>query len=149
MKLKIKSNISFLKLLKFVHSNQFSNEVVDRIVDPIIKDSKKAIIDGKIKPPLRPATLAARKSRPHPKSIGGDKPLYDTGSLYDSIKPSDNNDGYNFGTGQGFGIEFLKYGLKHITGDGVPQRNFIKLDPKSSKKLSNQILQDLRKALRK
>tara|TARA_R100001594_G_scaffold49535_1_gene82453 strand:- start:1671 stop:2120 length:450 start_codon:yes stop_codon:yes gene_type:complete len=149
MKLKIESNISFMKLLKFVHSPRFSNEVVDRIVDPLIEDSKKAIIDGKITPALRPSTIAARKSRLSPKSIGGTKPLYDTGALYKSIEESDKNNAYNFGEGQGFGIQFLEYGLKHITGEGVPKRNFIKLDPKSSLKISKDIVKDFRKALRK
>ena len=138
-----------MKLAKFIHSKQFSNEFVDMIIDPLIEDSKKAIKEGKIQPQLSPKTLEIRRARKSPKSIGGDKPLYDTGALHKSIKASDVNDNYSFGIEQSLGIEFLKYGLKHITGDGVPQRNFIKLDKKSSTRISKEVIKDLKKALRK
>jgi phage gpG-like protein len=149
MKLKIKSNISFMKLARFIHSKQFSNEVVDMIIDPFIKDSKNAIKNGEITPALKPETLERRKARKSPKSIGGDKPLYDTGALYKSIKESDTNDAYSFGTEQSLGIEFLKYGLYHIKGDGVPERNFLKLSPKTSTKISKKVIKDFKKALKK
>ena len=149
MKLKIKSNISFMKLARFVHSKQFSNEVVDMIIDPLVEDSKKAIKNGEITPALSPKTLEIRRTRKSPKSIGGDKPLYDTGALHKSIKASDKNDNYSFGTEQSLGIEFLKYGLKHIQGNGVPERNFIKLKPDTSTKISKEVIRDFRKALKK
>ena len=48
--------------------------------------SKALIKGGHVEPELADATMKARKRRKFPPSIGGDKPLYDTGRLVKSIR---------------------------------------------------------------
>ena len=134
MRIKIKSTFSFSKLAKYVKSQEFNKFSNNSIVNPMVKDSKAYIKANKVTPATHPNTLKERRKRKSPKSIGGNTTLYDTGVLHDSIKKA-----------EGMGVEFVKYGLKHITGDRVPERNFLVLDPKNSLKISNDIVKKFKK----
>jgi len=107
MKLEIKVGVDFGKLASDI----------PKLIDGFLSSSKEEIVDvskdyiksGKVNPDILPTTKARRKRRGNPES----PPMYETGALHDSIKPTDG------------GIEFKGYGIVHQTGDGVTQRQFI------------------------
>jgi hypothetical protein len=119
--MKFKSNFSFAKMLSYAKSKKFHKQSGTSIIDPMVKDSKKFIKANKVTPPTSTKTLKERHLRESPKSIGGNTTLYDTGKLHDVIK----------------------YGQYHLKGDGVPQRNFLVLDPKNEEKAVKKIVEKL------
>jgi hypothetical protein len=149
MKIKLGANFSFSKLLNYINSSEFGDFVSNTSVNPIIKASKEKIINGKVKPLLKRATIRARKQR---NSKAVNTPLYDTGALYKSLQLSDvrTDSGVLKGTK---GIMMEKYGLYHLqgfrgrSGRRVPKRNFIKF--KSSDKISNKLIMKFREKFRR
>ena len=158
MNLKISSNFSWTKLLKFFMQNEEFGQVINKyITEPIVEDSKEAIRSNKVTPATLPITLKMRKARKSPKSISNST-LYDTGKLHDSIKMSD------IGGFEGFGyqsflkglknIEMVKYGKYHQFGDDRnKKREFINLSTKNadiaSKELMKRMVRSWKKRLPK
>ena len=54
--------------------------------ETLVPAYKKFIKAGNVTPPLAKETIKARRARKHNPSIGGTKPLYDTGKLAESIR---------------------------------------------------------------
>ena len=107
MKLEIKTNFSFSKLYNNL------DRILDRQSTHLSKGSAKDAkenIDKGLRPSLKKSTKEIRKFR----NIGGDKPLYATGSLYKSIK------------GAKDGIKVMKYGLYHHNGFTPKKIPFVK-----------------------
>ena len=118
----------------YAKSKKFHKKSGDLIINPMAKDSKEFIKSDKVTPKVTPETLKKRHSRERPKSIGGNTTLYDTGKLHKSIKRSKSVD---------YGIDVIKYGQYHLEGDGVPQRNFLVLNPKNEDKAAQKIVEKL------
>ena len=103
---RISRNFDFGKLERAIP--KILNDGMRRIGRSAAKSAKKRIDDGlfvdemgkKFKEPLKYSTLALRKER----GTGGSKPLFETGELHRSIKP----------TKEGF--EMLEYGIYHNEG---------------------------------
>ena len=106
--------------------------------------STKKNIDNILKPPLKDSTKDIRKKR----GISGNKPLFATGNLYNSIEWKKDR------------ILMLEYGKYHdegyITGEKsmipnkkVPQREFIKPDSESMETIANDLERDLHKNFKK
>jgi len=96
-RLKFTSNISFQKLYDKLP------EILEKGGRRITRSSAKGAkdrIDKGLSPPLKRSTIELRKE----KGTGGTKPLYETGSLYRSIKSTDE------------GLEMKKYGWYHHKG---------------------------------
>ena len=126
--IKTKISISFdaYKLVKWLESEDFDKTYVDAVQAPTVKFLKGIIQSGSVETEsgkgLADATIKARKARKSPPSIGGDKPLYDTGKLVKSIR-FDKSD---------LSIKAEDYALGHIEGTHldwnkkpVPARDFI------------------------
>ena len=99
------------------------------------EEGSKENIDRGVTPKLKDQTLKRRKRR----GTGGTKPLFETGSLYGSIK----------GTSEG--LEMLRYGYLHHIGDlkpGTPKRMFIETSKKTVKPAFDKFKQDVNKSLR-
>ena len=80
MKIDVISNFDFDKL-----SKTWTNKIKPDLVENVLKDTEKVWkrnILEKHYTPLRKSTVHVRKSR----GRGGNKPLFDTGNLYRSIK---------------------------------------------------------------
>jgi len=84
-------------------------------LSPIAEEYKKFIRKGKVKDALNKKTIRNRRNRSNPRSIGGNKPLYDTGRLAQSIRYDE----------KAKAIKAIHYSKYHIDGDGVPKRDFI------------------------
>jgi hypothetical protein len=97
MRLKVISNISFQKLHDSLSEN--IQKGTRRIARSAVKGAKERIDRG-LSPALKKSTIELRKE----KGTGGTKPLYETGSLYRSIKATDE------------GLEMNKYGWYHHNG---------------------------------
>ena len=146
MKIKVTSNFSFQKLLNYVKSEKFNDYGGQVIFNPLASSSKKYIREGKVKPALRQKTIDARRARKTPKSIGGIKPLYDTGKLVNSVKYK------KIGKERGLAME--SYGEKHLKGYNwkgvkVPARKFLFFDKPEADKVSSKIVKNLRQAFRR
>ena len=126
--IKTKISISFdaYKLIKWLESEDFDKTYVDAVQAPTVKFLKGIIHSGSVKTEdgkgLSDATIKARKRRKSPPSIGGDRPLYDTGKLVNSIR-FDKDD---------LTIKAVDYALGHIEGTHldwnkkpVPARDFV------------------------
>ena len=85
----------------------------------LAEEMKKVISDGNVLIPLKKSTRDIRSER----GIAGNKPLFATGALHDSIKPTNT------------GVEMEEYGIWHsvgfttgansmIPGKNVPRRRF-------------------------
>ena len=79
MKTTLKTNVDFGKLSR--NLDKVLKEVSADIVDKEISNAKTAI-DNRIPPPLKDTTIKKRKYL----GLSGTKPLYATGSLYNSLK---------------------------------------------------------------
>ena len=107
MKLEIRVGVNFNKLASDMP--KLIDGFLSSSKEETVKVSKDYIKSGKVNPDIFDSTKARRKRRGNPQS----PPMYETGALHDSIKPTDG------------GIEFKGYGIVHQTGDGVTQREFI------------------------
>lgn len=147
MKVKMTSNFSWIKLIKFIQRDQTFNKAIDKyITKPIIEDSKEKIRSNQVTPATTPATLAKRRARKFPPTIS-DSTLYDTGKLHDSIRIGKTKEAIVVGSGAGSflrglrGIEMEKYGYYHQIGKGRnKKREFINLTVKSADKASSELM---------
>jgi len=97
--LEIKVNVDFGQLANNLPKiiEEFLNS---SFADASISQSKKDIADGRIVPKLKKSTLERRRRA----GISGDRPLYATGALHNSLKRVKN------------GIEMKGYGKLHQEG---------------------------------
>ena len=119
---------------------------------PLLADAmKKVISDGNVLRTLRPVTKKIRKERGH----NVNKPLFATGALHDSIKPTNT------------GVEMKEYGIWHavgfnvktnkpfrhgtMEGKDVPRRRFhlAVMNEKTAKRISNEVGKNLSKNIKK
>ena len=110
MKISYGSNFDFVKLLKYVFSEEYGDFSSNAVIAPIVNSAKRNIKKG-VGKPLTVLTRKVRKER----GISGNTPLYATGSLYDSIKVSDTK-GNGFVMKGAKALEMNKYGIYHIKG---------------------------------
>ena len=150
---KVTTTFSFYRLAKYIGSANYNRMKSKATFTPLVDEYKKFIKKGKVKPQLKNITINNRKRRKTPPSIGGSKPLYDTGKLAKSLR-------YDEGKRAVVGIDYAK---AHIEGfKNVPARNFIeqyekitsdkkmtKLEASNLKPLTNQIREVFRKRLAK
>jgi len=112
----------------------------------LAEEMKKVISDGNVLIPLKKSTRDIRRER----GIAGNKPLYATGALHDSIKPTKT------------GVKMKKYGIWHAVGfdtgaksmipnKDVPRRRFhaAVMNEKTAKRISNEISKTFSKTLKK
>lgn len=140
IKLKLRSNFSFLSL---------SNNIEDIVKSQSLRSTKnfaesaRQKISRGLAPPLKSSTKEIRKSR----GTGGSKPLYETGSLFRSIKATEN------------GLEMNKYGIYHqegyitsprsmIANKVVPARPFVFPSDKEVLEIQRRIATDIYRAMR-
>ena len=140
MKITTKTSISFSfpKLARFIGSKKYLSLKSKATIEPLVDEYKKFIKSGKVMNPLKPSTISRRKARKINPSIGGIKPLYDTGKLVESLK-------YNSTKQAVLGIDYAK---AHIKGNKVPKRDFIEqthkaLNSKGGLKIQNESLKKL------
>ena len=151
MRLKMKTSITFsaYKLRDYVSGAKYRELKSEAFGETLVPAYKKFIKAGKVTPPLAKETIKARRARKHNPSIGGTKPLYDTGKLVESIR-------YDKGTES---IKAVDYASEHIEGipsRKVPPRDFIDQTHKSvgkildesyfNSKATQKLFQELRKA---
>jgi len=127
MKLEIRVGVDFGKLASDIPN--LIDGFLSSSKEETAKVSKDYIKSGKVNPDILPVTKARRKRRGNPES----PPMYETGALHDSIKPTDG------------GIEFKGYGIVHQTGDGVTQREFIVIS-KAKDSIKN-LISNMKKSL--
>ena len=99
IKLKLSSNFSFTKLADSLDS--IIKKQSAKSSEGFAKSAKKKITDG-LRPALKKSTREIRRKR----GTGGSKPLYETGSLFRSIKATDKGIEMNK-----YGIYFLRYSV--------------------------------------
>ena len=125
LSIKMKTSISFdaLKAAKWLESEDYRRVKSAGVAEQLVKASKALIKNGAIKPELADATKKARKRRKFPPSIGGNKPLYDTGTFYNSLRVVKDDD---------VTIRGIDYAVGHLYGThtdwngmSVPERNFL------------------------
>ena len=147
MKLKITSNFSWTKLLKYMQeSTDFSETISERITKPIVEDSKRKIREDFVTPPTVPETLRKRRARKFPPTISNST-LYDTGKLHDSIRmtKADSNIAFKYLKN----IEMVEYGKYHQLGTGKnKQRKFIDLTVKNAETASQHIVRKMKLAMK-
>tara|TARA_Y100001963_G_scaffold85387_1_gene118086 strand:- start:209 stop:763 length:555 start_codon:yes stop_codon:yes gene_type:complete len=128
LSIKMKTSISFdaNKLVRWLESEDFDKSYAEAAQKPMVDFMKGLIKSGQVKTEdgkgLAEATKKERKRRKFPPSIGGDKPLYDTGRLAKSIR-FDKED---------LSIKAVDYAKGHIdgthkdwNGKPVPKRDFV------------------------
>ncbi len=114
MKIEVKYNIDFSKALKELEEKKLSETLNKEVTPKTVKLSKKFIESGNVKPRLSGFQRNYRKSI----GINQNKPLFMTGKLSKSLKPSSE------------GIKGVKYAKEHREGyeymnNQVPKREFI------------------------
>ena len=141
-------NFSFYKLAKFIDTKKYLELKSKATIEPMVDEYKKFIKSGKVKNALSPTTIARRRARKNNPSIGGAKPLYDTGKLVNSLR-------YGKAKQAVYAVDYAK---SHIDGIGVPQRDFITqtheaLDEKGQLKAQSrgtkQLVMEMRKRFRR
>ena len=140
MKLEIKTNFSFKKLENYVKRKGFGFRLSRASAPFIVKDSKNFIREGKVTPDIKQITKDIKRRRGSPTP---DIPLMDTGNLVKSLKATITSDSV--------AISGASYGLKHLDGDGVKERNFIDLSDNNDKieKIVSEEFKKLNKAMKK
>ena len=134
MKLQIKTNFSFSKLLNYVKSESFSGEQNKIIGSSVVESSKKFIRDGKVRPDILTITKRIKRAKGSPTP---DIPLMDTGNLVNSLKATKE------------GIEGADYGRRHLEGDGVRVRNFIHIEEEKIKKPLSKLIDKMNRVMKK
>ena len=114
--MKTSINFDFYRLSKYIGSANYNRKKSDATFKPLVAEYQNFIRKGKVTPALETITKKKRKSRSFPPTIGGDKPLYDTGKLVRSLR-------YDEGKRAVVGADYAEY---HVKGEGRPKRNFIK-----------------------
>ena len=139
MKLKIKTNFSFSKLLNYVKSESFSAEQNSRIGSHIAESSKRFIMQGKVTPGLKKSTIKRRMYD----NVNTNTPLFKTGKLANSLKATKK------------GIEGAFYGKYHLEGfknrggGDVDARNFIHFEQPKINKTLKKLISKMNKAMKK
>ena len=140
MKLQIKTNLSFSNLASRTHN------IIYDYISKYAKGSEEGSrekIDRGLRA-IRPVTKKIRKWRKEPES----PPLKASGALYKSLKAKDR------------GLEMLEYGILHhdgfttdkkslFKGFKIKARPFISITSKYRNKIHKELIQDMKKALRK
>ena len=135
MKLQIRTTFDFGKLVKFVASEGFTSQVNRILGSHIAESSKRFIMQGKVTPKLKNSTIKRRMRSKVKQNVN--TPLFHTGTLANSLKPVKE------------GIKGAYYGIYHLEGDGVPQRNFIAFEKEKIQKPLNTLMKKIGKALKK
>ena len=107
MKLEIRVGVDFGKLASDM-SKLIDSFISDSLIGTSIKLTKDNIKSGGVTPPLLQSTIDRRKRGKTGTRHGGNRPLYDSGDLHDSLKKSKN------------GIDMVKYAPIHH--EGIPAR---------------------------
>ena len=130
-KIIIETNFSFPKLLKAY--KKLKKKTDTALYKETAKTAREMLKKGKVTPPLN------KKSRTKAEfSKYGKKPLYKTRALYKSIK------------GNSKGLHMLEYGRMHNDGEGNnTKREFIKIDQEQQDKLTDELIENIHKALKK
>ena len=135
MKLKVSVNFDFGAL----HSQM--PEIIEKTMQRYARSAEmgsKEAIDKGVSPKLEESTIRRRKRR----GTGGTKPLFETGTLYRSIK----------GTSEG--LDMIGYGYLHHIGDVgqylnmKKRREFITISKKQIMPTLDKFKKDIRIALR-
>ncbi len=156
MKLQIKTTFSFGKLASKMP--KIIEKHMQRTARSSAQGAKENISKG-LSPPLKKSTLEIRKKR----GTGGTKPLFETGSLFKSIKNTKSGLEMNrYGIYHHQGFKTGKLTLKEFQGEKyetsansmipnkkVPARPFIFPSEKTILKSFDAFRKDLRKALKK
>lgn len=129
--MKLKTSVTFdaKKLAKWLQSDNYRVLKGRATLSPMASAYKKFIREGKVKPKLSSKTIDARRKRTKRASLGGTKPLYDTGRLAQSIRYDEKDKA----------IKAIYYAKHHIDGFNfngvqVPSRDFIQQTEESFKK---------------
>ena len=130
MKLKIKSNFSFTKLSSDMP--RLMEKHLQRTATSYAEGAREMIKSGELEA-LKQSTIDRRKAR----GTGGTTPLFETGSLFRSLK----------GTSEG--LEMNEYGIWHHKGTNRPERPFIFPSEKTILKSRDALKRDMNKALKK
>ena len=149
-------NFDFFKLSKYVNSNDFESKSAEAEGVPTAKAYQKFIRAGNVKPGLSQKTIKSRRSRQKNPSIGGSKPLYDTGALANGIMYDKEKKAI---VGLARSRDMKYYTKYHLTRNGrVPARDFIEqtnrvLDQEISKeyfgsKAVRTLIKEVRQALK-
>ena len=117
----------------------------------LAEEMKEVINAGNVLTPLKKSTIEIRRER----GRTGNKPLYDTGALYNSIKPTKdgvNIEPYGIWHAVGFDVK-TKTPFRHgvMEGKNVPRRRFhaAVMNEKTAKRISNEISKNLSKNIKK
>ena len=133
MKITVKTTFDFGKLARYIESGQLSTQANRILGSHIAHASKRFIMQGKVKPKLKPVTRRIRKAM----GIHQNAPLFRTGTLANSLKPTKE------------GIVGADYGLLHLEGKDRPQRNFIVFEEEKIRKPLNTLMKKVHRALKK
>ena len=116
----------------------------------LAEEMKEVINAGNVLTPLKKSTIEIRRER----GRTGNKPLYDTGALYNSIKPTKdgvNIEQYGIWHAVGFDVK-TKTPFRHgvMEGKNVPRRRFhaAVMNEKTAKRISNEISKNLSKNIK-
>ena len=158
LKMKTSVNFDFYDMAKYVVSDDAEKIVAEAFGSSVVPAYKNFIKKGNVTPKLAQATINARRKRKKNPSIGGTKPLYDTGKLVQSIRYDKADDS----------IKAIHYAKAHIEGYNwnnrkVPSRDFISqanerlgeelsktyFESKSMKELFIKLRESLRKRMAK
>ena len=134
MKLEIKTNFSFSKLVQYVQSGKFDEEQRKIVGHNVAEASKRFIREGKVRPDIKKITKDIKRRRGSPTP---DIPLMDTGNLVNSLRATKE------------GIMGAAYGRKHLEGDGLPVRNFIAFDKEKMQKALNKLIDKMNRVMKK
>ena len=124
--MKTSITFDFFKLAKFIDTKKYNDLKTNALAQPMVQEYKNFIKKGKVTPGLKDSTKNIRKTRKTNPSIGGIKPLYDTGKLVNSIR-------YNKNKKAVYAVDYASYHrVDHYTPPGsmipgkfVPARDFI------------------------
>ena len=153
--MKTSITFDFFKLAKFIDTKKYNDLKVNALAQPMVQEYKNFIKKGKVTPGLNKSTKNIRKTRKTNPSIGGIKPLYDTGKLVDSIR-------YNKNKKAVYAVDYASYHREDhytppssmIPGKFVPARDFIAqthgaLDEKGMEESQDSGKRELFKTLRR
>lgn len=118
MKIEVKYNIDFKRILKELDENKLFKTLNDGISHKVAETSSRYILEGKVRPPLS-------TKNPRRKKDAKARPLFDTGNLANSLKGSSRGITANKPTDGG--IPYRSHRESNFTWKGlkVPKREFI------------------------
>lgn len=125
---KVKASFSFYKLSRYINSVDYDELKAESFGQPTVNAIKKFIKAGNVRPTLAEATKKTRRKRKSPLSIGGTKPLYDSGKLVKGLRYNKQNKSIEGLATNKKGDYYTKYHLKPNrtpSGKPIPARDFI------------------------